>query len=145
MPTLVPPPRCTPDSVALGKAASRDGWRVERLANWRLPDGFAGGEVVFYGEPLFASVVAVPLGVTLLEPPFDWLPRLPEAYRLRSVRLTTLAGARSDSFPAFVKPADDKCFAAGVYDVPDRLPAPGIVPESTPVLIAEPVAWEVEF
>ena len=99
-----------------------------------------GRDVVLYGEPLFADVVAPSLGIALLQAPFDWLPGLPEHYRRRQVTFTTLAAAREYPQPAFIKPADDKCFPAAVYDSADRLPAPGPVPEWTPVLIAEPVS-----
>lgn len=39
-----------------------------------------------YGEPLFVTVVAPPLGVAMLEPTPDWLPGIPEEYRKRPVR-----------------------------------------------------------
>src|SRR5262249_32764957 len=82
---------------------------------------------------------------SLLEPTFGWLPSLPPKYILREVRLSTLGEARKLEEPAFVKPADDKCFLAGVFTSGEELPVPGIVPAETPVLIAEPVVWEVEF
>lgn len=52
MPTLVLPPRYTPDSIALASAAAEQGWSVERLSSWRPPAWLAGEEVVLYGEPL---------------------------------------------------------------------------------------------
>jgi hypothetical protein len=39
------------------------GWGVERLSSWRVPDWLKGQDVVLYGEPLFAAVVADELGV----------------------------------------------------------------------------------
>jgi hypothetical protein len=104
-----------------------------------------GQEVVLYGEPLFAAVVAEGLGITLLEPPFDWLPTLPEEYRQRDVCAATLEEARQLRHPAFIKPADDKCFPAAVYPDGSRLPGDAVLPGETVVLIAEPVRWEVEF
>src|SRR5689334_15236133 len=110
MPTLILPPRYTPDSVALWRAALTAGWRAERLQGWRVPDGLRGQDVVLYGEPLFARIVASDLDLALLEPPFGWLADLPAPYRNRAVRLTTLAKARQEPVPTFIKPADDKYF-----------------------------------
>jgi hypothetical protein len=145
MTTLVLPPLYTEDSIALWRAALEAGWQTERLAGWRVPETLKGRDVVLYGEPLFAAVVAEELGVALLEPPADWLARLAERYRRRAVRHTTLAEARRLTEPAFVKPAEEKCFPARVYRHGGELPAEEVLPGLTPVLIAEPVFWEAEF
>ena len=145
MPTLVLPPRYTTDTIAVARAAAVAGWHVERLSSWRVPDWLRGQHVAVYGEPLFAAVIAGDLGVALLEPPFNWLPNLPAVYRRRDVRLATLAEARQLRAPAFVKPADDKCFPPAVISSGEILPNETVLPGSTPVLIAEPVRWEVEF
>jgi ATP-grasp domain, R2K clade family 2 len=145
MPTLVLPPRFTPDSIALLKAGVRAGLEVERLPGWRVPDWLKGRDVVLYGEPLFAAVVAQEFDLNLLEPPFSWLAELPERFRRRSVCLTTLAEARKYGEPAFIKPADDKCFTARVYRSGSELPGTDVLPGETTVLIAEPVTWTVEF
>src|SRR5687767_9463906 len=99
MPTLVLPPRYSPDSVAMSNAAVRAGWQVERLAGWRVPDGFTAEEVVLYGEPLFAAVVAETLGLTLQEPAPGWLADVPHEYTRRQIRFTTLAPARTAALP----------------------------------------------
>ena len=145
MPTLVLPPRFTPDTIAISQAAELAGWSVERLSSWRVPDWLRGQDVTLYGEPLFAAVVAGDLGLVLLEPPFDWLVTLPAEYRKREIRLTTLRDARQLRQPAFVKPADDKCFLAGVFSSGEQLPGGDVLPGRTAVLIAEPVRWAVEF
>jgi hypothetical protein len=145
MPTLVLPPRFTPDTIAVGNAAHAARWSVERFASWRLPEGWRGEDVALYGEPLFAAVVADQLGLVLLEPPFNWLTTLAEKYRKRDVRFATLGEARQLGQAAFVKPADDKGFLAGVFPFGAKLPGEDILPGTTPVLIAEPVKWEVEF
>ena len=85
MPTLILPPRITPDTDAMLAAAQAAGWEALRLDSWRVPAGLNGRDVVLYGEPLFADVVAPSLGVALLQAPFDWLPGLPEHYRKREV------------------------------------------------------------
>jgi hypothetical protein len=146
MPVLLLPPRITSDSQALQQVALEQGWRVERLANWRPPSWLRDESLVLYGEPLFADVVAGPLGLALLECPPDWLTRLPSQYLQREVRSATLAEARGCTAPTFIKPALDKCFQAGVYSTGTALLATvAVLPETTPVLLSEPVEWEIEF
>jgi hypothetical protein len=89
--------------------------------------------------------VAERLSLALMEPPLDWLTTVPSPFLRRSVRFTTLREAREETGPAFIKPADDKCFPAQVYASGAALPTPEGVPETTPVLIAQPVVWEAEF
>ena len=122
MALLLLSPRFTPDSIALREAALQRGWRVERLPNWRAPDWLRGQDLAVYGEPLFADVVADTLGLALLEPPLDWVTRLPMRYRRRRVYFSNLAEARRHDRPAFIKPADDKCFPAAVYASGSALP-----------------------
>jgi hypothetical protein len=143
--TLILSPRFTPDSIALWRAATELGWQVERLSSWRAPIELREQQLALYGEPLFAAVVADTLGLAILEPPFSWLADLPDAYRLREVKYTDLNHAREQRQQAFIKPADDKCFPAKVYDSGKDLPAIEVLAGSTPVLISEPVRWEVEF
>lgn len=142
-PTLVLTPRHTGDSQLLWRAALRRGWRVERLRTWRIPEHLhEAAEPILYVEALFGPTLAAELGVRLVEPPDDWLVRLPAEYRLRDIRLTTLGEARASSSPAFVKPPADKSFAARVCTgatLPDGLP------DDMPVLVSEIVAWESEF
>src|SRR5690349_9505180 len=109
MPTLILTPRHTDDAQALWRAAGRLGWRVERLTGFRLTDDMrAASEPVLYLEALMAPYIAEQLGLRLSEPPADWLPRLPEEYRKRSVTLMSLGEVRSLTEPAFVKPPNDK-------------------------------------
>src|SRR5262249_27383312 len=128
---------------ALWRAAGRRGWAVERLASWRVPEYLTSvPSPVLYLEGLFGPTLAGSFGQRLVEPPDDWLPRLPEEYRRRSIRLTTLREARRLSIPAFVKPPNDKSFPAGIYE-PAALPAD--FSEDSPVLVSDVVAWEKEF
>ncbi|WP_422929163.1 ATP-grasp domain-containing protein [Singulisphaera sp. PoT] len=142
MKTLILAPRFTEDSRALWRAALRLGWGVERLGSWRLTDELREiAEPVLYLEGLFAPSLAEFLGLRLLEPPLDWLPRLPECYRKRKVSLGTMRQARALEGAAFVKPPNDKSFRATVY-TNASLPRDY---DDAPVLIAEVVAWEKEF
>jgi hypothetical protein len=143
MPTLVLPPRYTEDTQAMWRAAIAAGWDVERLPGWRATENLAGKDVVLYGEPLFSNVVAGSLGIALLDSPPNWLTELPDEYRRRWVRASTLKEARALNERAFIKPAIDKCFPAGVYSSGPS--ASELLDDSMSVLIAEPVRWEVEY
>jgi len=143
MPTLILTTRFSADSQALWRAAVRRGWDVRRLSGWRIPDDLLGSaEPVIYAEAIVAPVIAEQLGIELLDPPLDWVAQLPDEYRKRDVCLRTLSEARVLKEPAFVKPPNDKSFPARVYEGHDL---PTDLPDGTPVLIAEPVEWEVEF
>ena len=145
MTTLLLPPRYTPDSIVLRRAALASGWDVERLISWRVPEGFAVEDPVLYGEPLFAAAVAPQLGVRLVEPAEDWLTTLPESLVRRRVRYGTLGEARKLTTPHFVKPADAKCFRAQVFATGADLPGEDLLEDGEPVLIQEPIRWRVEF
>jgi ATP-grasp domain-containing protein len=145
MHTLVLPPRYTDDSISMSRAAARLHWRVERLNSWNVPEELRGTAPAIYGEPLFISVVADPLGTDVLEPTPNWLPELSDEYRKRWVRLTTLGHARRIDAPTFVKPVADKCFTARVYTSGAELPPSNVLPNSELVLLSEPVLWQVEF
>jgi hypothetical protein len=119
---------------------------VERLGGRRPPDRLRDRDVVLYGEPLFAEVIAAELGVALLDAPFRWLLDLPERHRQRAIELTTMGRARQLPGPVFVKPADGrKGFEGAVYGPDAPLPSTAAQPDDTPVFTAEPVTWDVEF
>jgi hypothetical protein len=61
------------------------------------------------------------------------------------VEFGVLGAARQLRISRFVKPADDKCFPAKVYASGAELPTAVDLPDSTAVLSAEPVTWEVEY
>ncbi len=143
MPTLVLTPRFTEDSQSLWRTAGRLGWDVHRLTSWRIPDTLRNvHEPVLFLEALFGPTLAEHFGLRLLEPPIDWLPRLPEEHRKRWVTLSTLGLARRRTERAFVKPPNDKSFPAGAYVGSDL---PSGFDDSMPVLVSELVRWEVEF
>ena len=138
---LILSPRFTSDSATLRNAALLAGWDTERLHLWRLPDRLYDRDLVLYGEPLFAEVIAGQCGLALMETPFDWLACLPEQYRKRWITYSTsLAEARNISEHTFVKPVDGKSFAATIYTSGAQLPTSDVLPDDTPVLLAEPVS-----
>src|ERR1700761_6150366 len=136
--TLILSPRYTPDSIALWRSASEMGWQVERLLSWRAPDHLRDEKIVIYGEPLFAAVVADTLDWAIFEPPFSWVANIPYEYRLLEIQFTDLGKARTLTHRAFMKPADDKCFPAKVYETGQDLPSTDILATTTPVSISEP-------
>jgi hypothetical protein len=143
MPTLVLTPRYTEDTQMLWRAAVTLGWHVERLTSWRVPEPLRSiQEPVLYAEALFGPTLGEQLGLTLTNPPDDWLVRLPFEYRKRDVRLTTLEQARKLDHPAFVKPPNDKSFPASVYG-PGELPME--YEDEMAVLVSDIVSWEHEF
>lgn len=147
MPTLVLSQRHSTDSSALWRAALDAGWDVERVRGFAVDPALAQRDPVLYGETLFADAVMEPLGIALVQPTDDWLPRLPERYRLRDVRLVTLGEARALPAPAFIKPPDEKWFPARVYSTGAALDR-DLGPELSSdlyVLVAEPVVFEVEL
>ena len=144
MPTLILPPRYTDDSIALWRAAMAMGWPAMRLQGWRVATDSSIDEPVPYGEPLFVATVAEQLGLAALEPPFDFLARIPERFRRREVKFGRGAEIASYRFPAFLKPSDDKCFPAAVYQSAAELRR-FTIPDATPLLWSEPVSWDVEF
>ncbi len=147
MPTLILSPRYTPDSAALWKVAIDLGWSVERLESYRVPDYIQGKDCVIYGEGAFVSIVADSLGLTLHEPPVDWLARLPSRYLQREVKYTTLGNVRKTlQQPTFIKPGDGaKGFDSKVYASVDQLPSQDAWDDDTPVIVSEPVKWDAEY
>jgi hypothetical protein len=144
MPTLLLSARHSEDTQRLWRACIEAKWDVQRVHGWKVPDVLSQDAVV-YGEPLFGRLVAQTLNLWLAEPPIDWLPRVPAHWRGREVRLTTLADARKITERTFIKPADEKCFDARVYESGTELPAPGPLPDDLPVLVQEIVSWSVEY
>ena len=143
MPTLVLTPRYTEDSQTLWRAAANAGWAVERLNGWRVPEHLKSREdVVLYVEALFGPTIAECLGLRLVDPPEDWLVRLPFKYKLRNIHLTTLGQARLSEEARFIKPPNDKSFPAGVY-VGSSLPRE--FDDDMRVLVSDVVSWKTEF
>ena len=118
---------------------------MERLQSWRAPEYLLGRDVVPYGEPLFAAVIADVLQIALIEARLSWVAELPADLRRRELEFTNLAAARAIRWRTFIKPADDKCFRAQVYNSGAQLPANDVLVGTTPVLVSEPVSWEIEF
>ena len=115
------------------------------MQSWRVPENFRPDHVAIYGESMWAHFVAEQLDITLVEPPLSWLADLPYEWANREIGFGTLTQARAASFPRFVKPADEKTFAAQIYQSPDELPELAQDIEETATLWSEIVQWEVEY
>lgn len=146
MSTLLLSSRYSADSMALRNAATKAGWSVERLLEVEQVEKLKGqSSLALFGEAVFARVVAKALNISLSQPPLDWLSHLPSTLVQRHIRYATLREARSQLDPAFIKPAGEKAFTAKIYASGAELPHEPTLPDSTPVLVIEPVTWEVEF
>ncbi|MFN8552609.1 MAG: ATP-grasp domain-containing protein [Candidatus Obscuribacterales bacterium] len=139
-------PRHNQSSAAIESAAKEVGWNVHRLTNWRVPESYhaSASGITAYGEPLFVAAIADALELALIEPTFSWLSNLPAKYLKRKVELTTLGEARRLNLKTFAKPADDKCFAAKVYESGAAIEASQLLPETSPVIVSDVVDWELE-
>ncbi len=142
MTTLLMSSRHTEDNQLLWRAATRRGWAVARARGVRLP-ALDDDETVIYVESLYAPTIASALGLELLGPREDWLVRLPDEFKHRRIELTTLGSAWAIKQAVFVKPPNDKSFAAAVYESGACLPAE--FDPDTNVLVSEPVRWLAEF
>jgi hypothetical protein len=147
MRTLVLSPRYTDDSNAMWRAATDRGWDVVRVRSYR-PDAIdpavAKKGPVLYGETLLADALADPLGVVVVEPSSTWLPSLPEVYRKREVKLSTLGAARALRGPTFVKPVDEKIFKSRVYDDGAMIDPDLSIDDTEAVHISQVVQFELE-
>lgn len=141
MNTLLLSPRMSEDSKQLWRAATALGWRVERPLTW-VPDESVRHVNAIHGELDWARHAAQCLGLSLQDPPNDWLSSVKYELLGRRVhygRLNDLA----IRWPAFVKPPDYKAFPAQIYSAMPDLP-PGY---SDPVIVSSPVQilHEVRF
>lgn len=145
MTTLVLSRRHSPDSNSLWRAALDQGWDVERLRDYNVPEDLGARDPVIYGETIFADAVSETLGLCMLEPSPEFLPDLPFDYKKREVARSTLGQARRLREKTFIKPADEKWFPARVYENGSAILAGPEVSDELIVLTSEPVHWLTEF
>ena len=146
MPTLILPPRYTPDSIIFWRTAIDLGWEVERLQNWRISEDKSQQLIdpFIYGEPLFAKAIAQHLSIQPIDPSPNWLATLPGQFLKRQIEFVSFQDVDRIIKPAFIKPAAEKYFPAKVYQLGKELSKLSLSPD-IPVLVCEPVNWEIEF
>ena len=133
--------------LALQIAARERGWDILPAPDgWRLDDDLINTGVVGvpYGSQIFCEVIAQQMNWKLKQNSFDWLANLPHRFLKRRVDFMTLGEAKKITERKFIKPADDKCFDAKVYEVGSFRP-PEVIPNDYPVLVSEPVQFDIEY
>ncbi|MEU4264298.1 ATP-grasp domain-containing protein [Streptomyces sp. NPDC025273] len=145
VPLLALAPHRSATAGLLAGAARDRGMEVVILPRAGVPDRLRGRSGAhYYGGPHFASGVAGPLGVTLLEPDEGWLDALPYPFTGRGITRVRLSAARREKGPVFVKPPTDKSFPAAVYEDGSALQVPSHGSDPL-VQVSEVVTWAAEF
>lgn len=130
------------------QAAARDAnWEVlSAPPGWRLPDHViqSGAKGAPYGTQTFCEVIAQQMNWKLRGNSLDWLARVPQDFLKRRVEFMTLREAKLIKEVKFIKPADDKVFPAKVYH-PGEFQPHEIISDDTPVLVSDPVEFEIEY
>jgi hypothetical protein len=114
------------------------GWR---LTEEMIDSGVNGAP---YGSQTFCEVIAQQMNWTLKANSFDWLAKLPPKFLGRQVDFMTLGEAKKLQKTKFIKPADDKVFAAGVY-APGTLITHEVISDDTPTLVSDVVEFDLEY
>jgi len=133
--------------LALQMAARELGWEVLPAPyGWRLDEELTakGLKGVPYGSWTFGEVIAQQMGWELKRNAFDWLAKLPIEYTKRKVEFMTLGEAKKITERKFIKPADDKCFDAKVYEPGTFNPA-SVIEDNYPTLVSDPVEFTMEY
>jgi len=133
--------------IALQMSAREKGWEViPAPSGWRLDEEITQSKQIGipYGSQIFCEVIAQQMGWKLHQNSFDWLARVPRHYLKRRVDFMTLAEAKKINVKKFIKPADDKCFDAKVYEAGEFQPNE-LIAGDYPVLVSDVVQWDLEY
>lgn len=133
--------------IALQMTAREMGWDVfPAPTSWRMTDEFIATKPVGvpYGSQIFCETICQQLDWGLIANPFDWLASVPPAFLKRKVEFMTLVEAKKNTERKFIKPADDKCFDAKVYEIGEFNPPP-VLPDEIPVLVSDVVKFTEEY
>lgn len=132
---------------ALEQAAQELGWQIlSAPTGWRLTEELITSKAkgVPYGCQTFCEVIAQQMGWTLYQNSFDWLAKVPTKYLKRKVDFMTLGEAKKITKRKFIKPADDKCFEAKIYE-PGEFKPHDCIKNDYPVLVSDVVQWDLEY
>jgi len=126
-------------------AAEKRGWKVMDFDKARRRT--LRGPIVVYSGTDWVDAICRNLSITLDEPAWDLLARLPYGLRLRHVEMTTAEALNHYSKRQFIKPADPRrrVFDAGVYESYERIPRRELFAENFPILVSEPVEFVAEY
>jgi hypothetical protein len=133
--------------IALQMAAREMGWNIlSAPSGWRLDDSLINeGHVgVPYGSQTFCEVIAQQMNWKLKANTFDWLAKINPYYLKRKVEFMTLGEAKKLAERKFIKPADDKCFDAKIYEAGEFKPHE-LISDNYPVLVSDPVQFDLEY
>lgn len=142
-PTVLLSQRYSSDSNEVWKSAIRRGWGVHRAIRYAVPEPLPE-QVFAYGEVSFCDIMAERAGLGLLDPPDDWLAKLPSELTKRDIVFARAGYLHSFDYRAFFKPSNDKVFAAGVYERGADVPTRYVDPDC-PCLVSDVVAFDVEY
>lgn len=133
--------------IALQMCARQMGMEViSAPGSWRLEDEVIATKQlgIPYGSQMFCEVIAQQMGWKLHQNSFNWLSKVPRHYLKRRVDFMTLQDAKKINERKFIKPADDKCFDAKIYEPGEFLPNE-LIPSDSPVLVSDIVEWDLEY
>lgn len=133
--------------IALQFAARELGWEVlSAPSGWRLDEELTKSGVIGvpYGSQTFCEVIAQQMGWKLKQNSFDWLAKVHPYYLKRKVDFMTLGEAKKITERKFIKPADDKCFDAKIYE-PGEFKPHELIQDDYPVLVSDPVEFDLEY
>lgn len=130
---------------AVARAFQNAGGVVHRLARFWDPPQLDSSTVCVYGADTFCLVLEQKLSLALCSPSNELILQVPPRFLNRRISCRRLGDVSTLDFPAFVKPASPKQFAASVYETGAALASEcsGLPPE-TLILASEPVAFASE-
>lgn len=143
--TLVLGSRYSDDARILSQSARMQGWDVVRLSSSSVPEGLRGKECRVYAEGFLVEHIAEALGLKLVRPAEDILPKLGQEFLKRQVWFSSAADFKHPGFPVFIKPADQKLFPVGVYAHGAEIPSFNLLNPDDTILISEPVNFTREY
>ncbi len=137
--------RYSNDARILSQAASMQGWEVVKLNSSTVPDDLLNKECRVYAEGFLVEHVAQALELSLLRPADDGLVNLEPDFLQRKVMFSRAADFKPLSVPAFIKPADQKLFAARVYAPNEPIPGLEVLQPDDPILVSNVVEFVREY
>ena len=138
-------PRYSDDARILGQAARLQGWQVVKLESSDIPEALKHQECRLYAEGFLAEFLAENLGLTLVRPDDDCLARLEAEFLKRHVSFHNAVTFERPEQTTFIKPADQKLFAVGVYEPDEPIPGLEQLEPNDPILVSDAVSFKREY